>query len=291
MKHFTIETKKGSILEVQEGGRPDGHPVFTLHGTPGSRLLYEPHEKNAAANGIRLIGYNRPGYGFSTRCEGRNVAQAASDVETIADHIGLDRFAVWGHSGGGSHSLACAALLPRRVVAAACISGLAPYGGEGLDFFKGMGEFNVSDFKLLLANREEWERKNTLDAEAMANATGGEVMEMLSSLISAVDRKSVDERVFEFLHRQFVEAFSSNVYGMIDDGLASMQPWGFDPSSIKVPLQIWHGKQDMFVPFGHGEWLAGHIPGAEAHMEPGEGHLSLFINRVGEIQQWLASRF
>ncbi len=53
-----------------------------------------------------------------------------------------------------------------------------------------------------------------------------------------------------------------------------------------MPVQVWHGRQDQFVPFQHGVWLAAHVPGAEAHLEDAEGHLSL-LNRVPEIHRWL----
>jgi pimeloyl-ACP methyl ester carboxylesterase len=52
-------------------------------------------------------------------------------------------------------------------------------------------------------------------------------------------------------------------------------------------VQVWHGAQDQFVPYQHGQWLAQHIPGVEPHLSSEEGHLTLAINRVPEIHEWL----
>src|SRR4051812_47682717 len=127
---------------MHEAGDPDGLPVVVHHGTPASGLLYDVHVELAREQGIRLIGYDRPGYGPSDRHIGRSVADAASDVSAIADSLGLDRYGSWGISGGGPHVLACAALCDERLVAAASLAAVAPYGAQGLDWLEGVGEEN-----------------------------------------------------------------------------------------------------------------------------------------------------
>ena len=92
----------------------------------------------AAERNIRWISYDRPGYMASTPRPGRDIASAAADAASVADALGVGEFAVIGHSGGGPHALACAALLPGRVLAVAKGSGLAPFGADGLDWFDGM---------------------------------------------------------------------------------------------------------------------------------------------------------
>jgi len=143
-----ITAPDGRTLTVREGGEARGVPVLVLHGTPGSSLMYEPHLRDAEQRGIRLFSYDRPGYGGSTRHKGRNVADCAEDVVAVCDALGIERFCVWGISGGGPHTLAAAALLPDRIAAAAVLASAAPYDGEGLDFFAGMGDQNIEEFKI-----------------------------------------------------------------------------------------------------------------------------------------------
>jgi pimeloyl-ACP methyl ester carboxylesterase len=121
--------------------------VFWHHGTPNVGGPPEPLFPAAARSGIRWVSYDRPGYGGSTPHPGRDMASTAADVASVADALGIERFAVMGHSGGAAHALACAALLPQRVLAAVCASGLAPYHAEGLDWFAGMGAAGAAELR------------------------------------------------------------------------------------------------------------------------------------------------
>ena len=92
----------------------------------------------AQEHGIRLIRYDRPGFGASTPAPGRRAVDAADDVRAIVDALGVETFAVEGSSAGGPHALAVAALLADRVSAVAVSASLAPVDGAGLDFLDGM---------------------------------------------------------------------------------------------------------------------------------------------------------
>jgi pimeloyl-ACP methyl ester carboxylesterase len=286
-----VPTADGRTLRVLQDGDPHGLPVFYLHGTPGCRLLFGRQVEDAHRRGLRLIGHDRPGYGGSTRRPGRSIGDEATDVAAIADALGIDRFAVYGFSGGGAPTLACAARLPKRVVAASCLAGVAPYPAEGLDWLAGTGELNVEDFKLMLRDQAAWEAQSLKDFESMREPSPEQFTTYLSSLLSDVDRAAFTGEVAAFLLEQRREGSRPGISGGIDDSLATARPWGFELSSIRVPVQLWHGKQDKFVPFSHGEWLGAHLPRAERHLEPNEGHLSLFVNRVPSVHEWLASRF
>ena len=84
----TVRTPDGRTLAIEEAGDPGGRPVLVHNGTPNSRHLYAPAAADAAARGLRLIGYDRPGYGGSTPQPGRTVADCAADVRAICAGLG-----------------------------------------------------------------------------------------------------------------------------------------------------------------------------------------------------------
>jgi pimeloyl-ACP methyl ester carboxylesterase len=128
----TVHTRDGRTLAVEDCGDPAGRPVLVHMGTPNSRHLYRPNVRDAAERGLRLIGYDRPGYGESSPHPGRTVADCANDVRTICAELGIDRLATWGISGGGPHVLACAALLPDLVTVVASLASPAEYSDDSV---------------------------------------------------------------------------------------------------------------------------------------------------------------
>ncbi len=259
-------------------------------GTPNSRHLYAPVAADAAARGLRLIGYDRPGYGGSTPQPGRTVADGAADVRAICAELGLGRLAMWGISGGGPHVLACAALLPDLVAAAASLASLAPAGAEGLDWFDGMGQENVDDFKLLASDQDAARAKLESDREHTIAASGPDLAELMTTLLTPTDAAVLTGEFAEYLAYTGHEGLAPGGQGWWDDGLALAGPWGFELSAIAVPVLLMHGREDQFVPFGHGRWLAAHIPGVDARLLDHDGHLTLLAHRIGEVHAWLAER-
>jgi pimeloyl-ACP methyl ester carboxylesterase len=288
MEH-RIKTPDGRTLAVQEGGDPGGKPVLAHNGTPNSRQLYAPHVTDAAARGIRLISYDRPGYGESSPQPGRTIASAADDVRAVCSALGISRLA-WGVSGGGPHVLACAALLPDLVVAAASLASLAPYPAAGLDWFAGMGQENVDDFKLAIADPAASRAKAEQDRAAMLVASAEDLHAQFATLLSPTDAAVLTGAVAEYLALCVRDGLAPGVEGWVEDGLAMAGPWGFSVADITVPVLVMHGREDQFVPFGHGQWLAAHIPGAQARLLDHDGHLTLTESRIGEVHSWLLSR-
>jgi pimeloyl-ACP methyl ester carboxylesterase len=149
-------------------------------GTPNSRLLLDRDVVRAQKRGIRLMAYDRPGYGGSTRQPDRSVGDCAQDVRDIAAGLGIDRLVVWGVSGGGPHALACAALLPDLVPAVGVLACPAPWGAEGLDYFAGMGELNVEDTIRILNDPAAGRAKCEADRVEMLDVELPELMEFCS---------------------------------------------------------------------------------------------------------------
>jgi len=147
----------GRTLHTYDTGTGDLAVVWH-HGTPNIGTPPEPLFVASERLNIRWVSFDRPGYGGSTPLPCRDIASAAACCAAVADALGIERFAVMGHSGGGPHAMACAALLPERVVGAVSVSGLAPYGADRLDWFAGMYPGGVAGLNAALAGRDAKER-------------------------------------------------------------------------------------------------------------------------------------
>ena len=287
----TIAATGGRSLTVYDAGDPSGAPILFHHGTPSSGFPSDELVLLAEEQGVRFLSYDRAGYGDSSRAAGRSVADVVSDIEAIADSCGVERFATWGLSGGGPHALACAALLPKRVAAAASAAGVAPYGAPGLDWLAGMGAGNVQEFGAALAGEETL--RPALDAEAagMATLTAPQLVEAMSTVLSAADVAALSGALGDHLLASFQRALGSGIDGWIDDDLAFARDWGFEPAAIEIPVLVVQGHQDLMVPPAHGRWLAETIPGVESRFEPDEGHITLYTaGSVRRINDWLLAR-
>jgi pimeloyl-ACP methyl ester carboxylesterase len=284
-----IQTRDKRSLDVHEAGDPQGFPVVFHHGTPSAGIAYEPHAALAREQGVRLIGYDRPGYGNSTRAQNRRVEDCVADVTDLADALHLDAFAAWGISGGGPHALACAALFDDRLKAVASLASVAPYGADGLDWLAGMGEENHVEFGKALEGEDALRGYCVPAAEAMVNARPEELVQLLETLLGPEDTSVLTGRFAEYMLECDHHGLEHGVDGWIDDDFAFLEPWGFKVEDIARPVLLLHGEDDRFVPVSHGHWLAARIPGVEARIDATDGHLTLFERRMREVNAWLLS--
>ncbi|MEP6814742.1 MAG: alpha/beta hydrolase [Marmoricola sp.] len=283
----TITLPDGRALDITDAGG-DGPVLLFHHGTPGSARPFGSMLRAAEQQGLRFVTYSRPGYGGSTRNAGRSVADVVPDLVQILDHLGVERCVSAGWSGGGPHVLAMGALLPDRVAGVLSIAGVAPYKAEGLDFLAGMGEQNVVEFNDALKGEEAHRTRLEADAVELADTDAAGVIAAMDTLLPPVDREHLTDEFGADLAANMKEALRTGVDGWLDDDLAFTRPWGFDLASIRVPVAIWQGSEDLMVPFGHGEWLASRIPGVTAHLLPGEGHLSISVGAIDQMLEELA---
>jgi pimeloyl-ACP methyl ester carboxylesterase len=270
----------GRSLDVWYDDAPeaaDGVPLVFHAGTPGSGFGFGPFTDAARRRGLRIVSWSRPGYGSSTRLPGRRVSHVAADTAAVLDHLGADRAYVAGHSGGGPHALACAALLPDRVLGTALIAGVAPWDAEGLDWLAGMGAENHEEFGAALRGDEDLAAFLRPFREEILRITGPQVAAMFRDLVDEVDREALTGEYAQFVADNMREGQRESFAGWLDDDLSFTAPWGFDLASIGGQVHVWQGGHDRMVPFAHGEWLVANLPGACAHLHPEHGHMSLAV--------------
>jgi pimeloyl-ACP methyl ester carboxylesterase len=270
-----LRLSDGRTLRVHDAGGPGASDTPALlwhHGSPQTGALLEPLAASAAARGIRLLSYGRPGYGGSSPDPGRTVASAADDVRQLADALGVARLAVMGASGGGPHALACAALLPDRVTGAVCLAGLAPRS-DAFDWWAGM----ASDGGLRAATdgrpaRERFAATEEFDPAIFTPEDWAALRGMWSPLGADAEK-----------------AGAAGADGLVDDDVAFVTPWGFDIGRIDVPVLLVQGEQDRVVPRSHAAWLARTIPSAELWLRPRDGHISI-LDASPVAMDWLRAR-
>jgi pimeloyl-ACP methyl ester carboxylesterase len=277
-----VKTPDGRQLEVALAGPSDGRALFSHHGTPGAAEMLDPLIEIGAERNLRHITYSRPGYGRSTRVAGRTVASCVADVAAVADALGYERFYSAGSSGGAPHSIACAALMPDRVIAAAAIASPAPVEAEGLDWNAGMGKENVAEFAAARGGDREFEEFLEREARSMLGASPEEIVSQLGDLVSDVDRRAITGALGEFIVRELAHSLSGGNWGWFDDDRALIGNWGFDLTTVRAPVCMWHGGEDRFIPAAHGRWVAAQL-GVESRLLPERGHLSVSLNSYDEI--------
>lgn len=269
--HSTTLAADGRTLAWCEYGDPAAPPVFLFHGTPGSRLDRDPFDRPSAA---RIIVPDRPGYGHSTHQPGRRLTDWPADVLAIADALGLETFAVVGISGGGPHALACAAMLPAdRLTSAGTICGLGPNDWPGAT--EGMQPMNVMFNELAIADPDQvlaigdaMAEGIRADAAAFVAGSGADLPDVDRALMQ-------DPAVQSMMAASMIVAVRQGGRAFAEEMIMFAHPWGFELSSIRVPLLLWHGTDDRNVPVSHARHVAEQVPGARLRVLDGEGHMTL----------------
>jgi pimeloyl-ACP methyl ester carboxylesterase len=285
MEWMSVTLPDERVLDVLAGdsGAAGGRALLFHHGTPGNATRYETWFPEVEARGLRPIAYSRPGYATSTRHAGRSVASACDDVAYLLDELGVGEFYALGGSGGGPHSIACAALLPDRCLGAAALVTVAPWEAEGLDFYGGMAQTNIDEFGAALAGEDALRAWMATEGEEYRTITGGAMVAALGDALPPVDQAIATGEWAEHEAAGIRRALEHGLDGWIDDDLAFTQPWGFSVQDIRVPVQIWQGEADRLVPWSHGQWLADRIPGSRFTLAEGQGHFSLGVANRDEI--------
>lgn len=265
-----------------EFGDPQGRAVFWLHGTPGARRQI-PMEARVYAEQrqIRLIGIDRPGIGSSTPYQYDTVFAFADDLRAIADTLGIDKFEVIGLSGGGPFTLACAAAMPDRVVAAGVLGGIAPsrgadaIGGGVMAFGSKVAPvLEVAGYPIRLA---------AVSLVRLARPVASPALDLYGRLSPEADRHMLARPEFKAMFLDdLLNGSRKQLAAPFADVVVFARDWGFRLDEVKVPVRWWHGDRDHIVPFEHGQHVVSRLPDAQLYHLPGESHLA-GLGRAEEI--------
>ncbi|TSD97506.1 alpha/beta hydrolase [Gordonia rubripertincta] len=275
MTEFTMDIE-GRSISARDVGEATGPVVVHFHGTPGSRLEAAFGDQIAQRHGVRVVSFDRPGYGASDPAP-IGLTPVARDVEALADRLGLDRFAVFGWSGGGPFALAAAALMPDRV------TGVGVSGGPGpaLDV-PGARELLTDNDRRALAHLPadpgraaetflEGDRDMLAAMMSVRNDPAAPWIDWMwgTSDAAVIEDLSVRRMLFE----SFSEALHRGPDAIAWDNVAFVGPWDFRVADVSAPVHLWYGADDAMTTLSNGEWLARHLPDADLTVFPGEGHL------------------
>ncbi len=282
----SLRLPDGRRLGWRRYGPSGGVPVLYFHGWPTSRLEAQLLEPEAIRQGARVIAVDRPGYGLSDFQPGRRLLDWPADVTELADHLGLERFAVVGVSGGGPYAAVCAWALPERLTRVFVVNGLAPLSSR--EALRGMHAPNRA--LLRLARPLPQLGRPLLGAFAWTLRRG---LPPILALPFAAGFAPVDREVLRVaevsrtIYQATREAFRSGARGPAWEGRIYPRPWGFEPAEIRAPLEIWHGGADRNVPAEMGRSLHESVAGSRLRLYPAEGHLSLPYRLRSRILQEL----
>jgi pimeloyl-ACP methyl ester carboxylesterase len=271
--------RDGRDLGWIEIGDPKGHAVFGFHGTPGSRQQLNVDNEYLLSAGVRLVCPDRPGYGLSTFQPSRRLVDWPDDVAQLADHLGIERFGVLGYSGGGPHAIVCAALLPQRVSAGAIVSGVGPLSDPRA--VAAMKSFNRL-VNRLSQRRSRLVRPLMAAQVELARRWPSWALELLKKQLPPADVRIVDRPDVRALLQDDI-SHASRTTGMsaTQDFEIFANDWGFDLTTITVPLHLWQGDADRNVPPLHAQILHEQIKGSVLHVVPRQGHFMFYDHLDG----------
>lgn len=250
----TLTTPTGLAYRVQ--GAPGGVPVVALHGTPGSRFSGTPGRDVLHALGLRVVSYDRPGYGDTPGSEPRPVRELAEDVLAVLAAAGVEGpVGVFAGSGGTGAALALAALHPERVTALSLVWPLAPRDADAGS--PGMGE-------------QEWVR-------------GMDEQQRMLHALALQDPVYLRDQLEVGLGQH------AGAEGIVTDLVEVQEPWGFELGDVRCPVDLWWGSDSVVSPAGHATWLAAELTGARVTLHEQDEH-QWHVRRLPEVFATLGER-
>jgi pimeloyl-ACP methyl ester carboxylesterase len=269
---------EGRTVQVRIAGDPEGFPVVYFHGTPGSRLDLAFGDDLTAASGVRLISFDRPGYGGSSAGP-FGLSGVAHNALELADQLGVERFATLGVSGGGPFALATGAIGGARVTRIGIASGAGPFQ-EVPGALESLSEIDARAAALLPDNPTEAAVIFASYFEPILAAVrqGDDAVRAgFEAVLSARDRELFADPLLGGLFIASIrEGLRHGAEGAAWDNVSWVGEWDFDVAAVQQPVLLWYGDEDLMAPPAHARWLEGHLALASLVMRSGEGHLGIF---------------
>jgi pimeloyl-ACP methyl ester carboxylesterase len=275
----------GRSLGYAQFGDPAGLPLIYLHGFPSSRLEAGVLDAPASRLGVLIIAPDRPGFGLSDFQPERTILDWPSDILSLADALGIERFSVLGGSGGCPYAAVCAYRLPQRLARVGTLAGLGPTAG--LESTREMG--GTARLGFFLARRAPALFKILYSGLARLAARYPSLVFYLNEA-TPPDREALAQPdIRSVLTNSAREAFRRGTQGAVHEFKLLAHPWGFPLQEIQTPFYIWHGEWDGTVPPAMGKFLAAKVPNAHLRLIVGEGHISLSVRYGAEVLETLIS--
>jgi pimeloyl-ACP methyl ester carboxylesterase len=276
-------------VRVREAGDPGGSPVLYFHGTPGSRLDVSFGDEIAAEAGVRLVSFDRPGYGGSSPGP-FGLRSVGSDALIVASELGVQRFATLGLSGGGPFALATAAVDPGRVTRVGVASGAGPFQ-EVPGAADRLSEIDARAAGMIAGNPAEAAAtfaSGFLSSEVLDQGDDA-VREAFDGALSERDRiLFADPVIGTKVIASMREGLRQGPGGAGWDNVAWVGPWDIDLAAIETPVLLWYGEDDLMAPPAHGWWLHEHLPNSQLVLRSGEGHFG-HVDHFAEVLQALTA--
>jgi pimeloyl-ACP methyl ester carboxylesterase len=276
-------------VAYEDTGPETGFPVVICAGSPGSRVLEARSVVAARRHGLRLIGYDRPGYGLTPAARApRRIADVADDVRWLASELGVERLAVYGESGGAAYALGCAALLPDLVVAASVLAPLGPFSDPDFDARAGLHPSTVEELDRYFEDRDRAREQFRADVAEMAESLASPDWWMERWGDRAGADPAHDIETATHLAGTCREGLRQGDEGWWADWEATVNPWGFDLRQVEPPILLCHGEKDESCPVSHGRYIASCLPTVSAHFPENEDHTTIFERHREESFSWIA---
>jgi pimeloyl-ACP methyl ester carboxylesterase len=277
----TVELSDGRSLSFASFGDPAGRPVFYFHGFPGSRFEPQSNHEAYLKAGIRLLALDRPGIGYSTRKNKRQLLDWPEDVVEVAKILNLEKFSVLGVSGGGPYALACARAIPGYLDKVTVACGLGPMDAPNAT--SGMMLSN----RILFSYGRFFPPLLRLSVSLMVRQLSSKPVKGFEKFVEGLpepDRIVLSgTNAQELVLASAVEGVRQGSKPLLEEISIYSKFWGFELSDLNVPISLFQGEADIDVPASMARYQAELIPNCELNLYPTDGHFSLLVNRIDEI--------